>query len=109
VDGDLKHLPDAHRTYLYRIVQEGLTNCARHSQAKNIRVQLKETGGRLAVSIEDDGVGFEQDGVAYGLGLLGITERVRELSGEVSIVSAPGRGTRISVSLPIERDAAATG
>ncbi len=92
VDGDLKHLPDQHRTYLYRIVQEGLTNCARHAQAKNIRVKLQETGGQVAVAIEDDGVGFQrEDGVAYGLGLLGITERVRELCGQVTIDSAPGQ------------------
>lgn len=107
VDGDLKHLPDQHRTYLYRIVQEGLTNCARHAQAKNIHVKLQEADGRLAVAIEDDGVGFnQQDGVAYGLGLLGITERVRELCGQISIESARGKGTRISVVLPLARDAA---
>ncbi len=106
VDGDLKHLPDQHRTYLYRIVQEGLTNCARHAQAKNIRVKLQETGGQVAVAIEDDGVGFRrQDGVAYGLGLLGITERVRELCGQVNIDSAPGKGTRIAVVLPLEKEA----
>jgi signal transduction histidine kinase len=110
VDGDLKHLPDQHRTYLYRIVQEGLTNCARHAHAKNIRVQLREADSQLAVDIEDDGVGFKHpDGVAYGLGLLGITERVRELCGHISIDSAPGKGTRISVTLPLARDAAVTG
>ena len=109
VDGDLKHLPDQHRTYLYRIVQEGLTNCARHAQAKNIRVKLQEAGGQVAVAIEDDGVGFlRQDGVAYGLGLLGITERVRELCGQVTIDSAPGRGTRIAVVLPLEPEAVPT-
>ena len=102
VDGDLKHLSDRQRTYLYRIVQEGLTNCARHAKAKNIRVQLQESGGQLAVAIEDDGVGFKQeDRVAYGLGLLGITERVRELCGKVSINSTPGQGTRIAVVLPL--------
>jgi signal transduction histidine kinase len=102
VDGDLNHLSDRQRTYLYRIVQEGLTNCARHAKAKSIRVQLQEANGRLAVAIEDDGVGFkQQDGVAYGLGLLGITERVRELCGQVSIDSTPGKGTRISVVLPL--------
>jgi signal transduction histidine kinase len=109
VDGDLKHLSDRHRTYLYRIVQEGLTNCARHARANNIRVQLQEANGQLAVAIEDDGVGFtQQDGVAYGLGLLGITERVRELCGHVSINSAPGKGTRIAVVLPLDRDGEAT-
>ncbi len=70
VDGDLRDVPDPHRTYLYRIVQEGLTNCARHAQAKNIHVKLEDSGGKLAVLVEDDGVGFDQHGgVAYGPGL----------------------------------------
>ena len=103
VDGDLRDLPDPHRTYLYRIVQEGLTNCARHAQAKNIRVSLKDSDGQLAVTVEDDGVGFDQDGgVSYGLGLLGITERVRELCGKIAILSEPGKGTRLEVMLPRE-------
>lgn len=102
VDGDLRDVPDPHRTYLYRIVQEGLTNCARHAQAKNIHVKLEDSSGQLAVLVEDDGVGFDQhSGVVYGLGLLGITERVRELSGQLSIQSEPGKGTKISVVLPL--------
>jgi len=105
VDGDLRDVPDPHRTYLYRIVQEGLTNCARHAQAKNISVRLEDSSGTLAVVVEDDGVGFNQEGgVAYGLGLLGITERVRELCGQVSIRSEPGKGTRIAVVLPLKRE-----
>ncbi|HUA21491.1 MAG TPA: sensor histidine kinase [Bryobacteraceae bacterium] len=104
VDGDLKDVPDPHRTYLYRIVQEGLTNCARHAHAKNIKVRLEDANGQIAAIVEDDGVGFEQDGgVPYGLGLLGITERVRELSGNVSIQSEPGKGTRIAVVLPLSQ------
>jgi signal transduction histidine kinase len=103
VAGDLRDLPDPHRTYLYRIVQEGLTNCARHAQAKNIRVSLKDANGQLAVTVEDDGVGFDQHGgVSYGLGLLGITERVRELCGKIAIQSEPGKGTRLEVMLPRE-------
>jgi signal transduction histidine kinase len=105
VDGDLRDVPDPHRTYLYRIVQEGLTNCARHAQAKNIHVKLEDSSGQLAVLVEDDGVGFDQhSGVAYGLGLLGMTERVRELSGQLSIQSEPGKGTRIAVLLPLKRE-----
>jgi len=105
VDGDLRDVPDPHRTYLYRIVQEGLTNCARHAQAKNIHVKLEDSSGQLAVLVEDDGVGFDQHGgVAYGLGLLGMTERVRELCGQLSIQSEPGKGTRISVVLPLKRE-----
>ncbi len=104
VDGDLRDVPDPHRTYLYRIVQEGLTNCARHAQAKNIHVKLEDSSGKLSVLVEDDGVGFDQHrGVAYGLGLLGITERVRELCGQLSIQSEPGKGTRIAVVLPLNR------
>ncbi len=105
VDGDLRDVPDPHRTYLYRIVQEGLTNCARHAQAKNIHVKLEDAGGKLAVLVEDDGVGFDQhSGVRYGLGLLGMTERVRELCGQMSIQSAPGKGTRIAVELPLKQE-----
>lgn len=105
VDGDLRDVPDPHRTYLYRIVQEGLTNCARHAQAQNIHVKLEDSGGQLAVSVEDDGVGFDQQGgVAYGLGLLGMSERVRELCGRLTIESAPGKGTRIAVTLPLQRE-----
>jgi signal transduction histidine kinase len=108
VDGDLRDVPDPHRTYLYRIVQEGLTNCARHAQAKNIHVKLEDSSGQLAVLVEDDGVGFDQhSGVVYGLGLLGMTERVRELSGRLSIQSEPGKGTRISVVLPLKREVSA--
>jgi signal transduction histidine kinase len=105
VDGDLRDVPDPHRTYLYRIVQEGLTNCARHAQAKNIHVKLEDSNGKVAVLVEDDGVGFDQhQGVSYGLGLLGMTERVRELCGQLSIQSEPGKGTRISVVLPLKRE-----
>jgi signal transduction histidine kinase len=105
VDGDLRDVPDPHRTYLYRIVQEGLTNCARHAQAKNIHVKLEDSSGKVSVLVEDDGVGFDQhSGVAYGLGLLGITERVRELCGQLSIQSEPGKGTRIAVVLPLKHE-----
>jgi signal transduction histidine kinase len=105
VDGDLRDVPDPHRTYLYRIVQEGLTNCARHAQAQNMHVKGKDSSGQIAVLVEDDGVGFNHDhGVTYGLGLLGITERVRELCGQLSVESQPGQGTRIAVVLPLNRE-----
>ena len=109
VDGDLKDLSDRHRTYLYRIVQEGLTNCARHAQAKNIRVRLEDANGQVALTVEDDGVGFDAHaGVVYGLGLLGLTERVRELSGQIAIESQPGRGTKLAVILPVTRESRPT-
>lgn len=110
VDGDLNDLSDRHRTYLYRIVQEGLTNCARHAQAKNIRVRLEDSHGRVALTVEDDGVGFDtHTRVVYGLGLLGLTERVRELSGTIAIESQPGKGTKLAVVLPASRETQTTG
>ena len=107
IEGDIKDVPDPHRTYLYRIVQEGLTNCARHAQAKNIRVSLEDANGQLTACVEDDGVGFDQHGgVVQGLGLLGMAERVRELCGNISILSEPGKGTRIAVTLPLNQQTA---
>ena len=110
---DLQDLPDQHRTYLYRIVQEGLTNCARHSQAKNIRIVVEDTADEITIMVADDGVGFRvNERSRAGLGLLGISERVRELGGRFDIDSAPGRGAKLHVALPrttVPADSAAPG
>jgi signal transduction histidine kinase len=67
-------------------------------------VRLEDSNGQVSLMVEDDGVGFDQHGgVVYGLGLLGLTERVRELSGNINIESQPGRGTRLAVVLPVNR------
>lgn len=99
IDGELDGLPETHRTCIYRIVQEALTNCARHAQAKCIRVLIYGRQDRLNLSIQDDGIGFASSG--RGLGLIGIQERVRELDGNVAIVSQPGKGTRVEVEVPV--------
>src|SRR5262249_35963609 len=79
LDGDLATLPDEHRTCIYRIVQESLTNCARHSGARSIRVSVHGDGGTLSLTVEDDGRGFDVDRArGRGLGLLNIEERVQE-------------------------------
>jgi signal transduction histidine kinase len=94
-------LPDAHRTCLYRIVQEGLTNATLHSGARKIRVTLRTGSAWVIGTITDDGRGFETGlGVQKGLGLIGMQERVRELGGTIQIVSSLGRGTRIEIQLP---------
>jgi signal transduction histidine kinase len=89
----------------YRIVQEALTNVARHARADHCRVILRRLSGTVAISIEDNGVGFdpvEADRRAggRGLGLIGMRERASEVLGEFRIDSAPGRGTRVLVQLP---------
>lgn len=103
--------PEIERS-VYRVVQEALTNIARHARARSGRVSVKTDAETLRVAIEDDGVGFdaadvERPGRRRGLGLLGMRERVSQLRGRIAIESAPGRGTRIDVELPrVDRPAA---
>jgi signal transduction histidine kinase len=101
VRGDLTALPDQSRTCAYRVVQEALTNCARHARATRVDVTVACEGGRLDVAVVDDGAGFDPARRASGLGLVGIEERARELHGTASIRSAPGRGTEVRISLPV--------
>ena len=100
-EGQLERLPDRHRTYIYRILQESLTNCAKHAQASRIEVSLNGDTGAVQLNIRDDGVGFDPARSAHaGLGLIGIEERVRELGGSFRIESAPGKGTSLTVTVP---------
>ena len=90
----------------YRIIQEALTNAARHAGARACSVTLQRSGGTLGIVVEDDGAGFdaasvEGAGARAGLGLVGIRERAAELHGTVRIESAPGEGTRLRVELPL--------
>jgi signal transduction histidine kinase len=105
--GRLDNIPEEHRTCLYRLVQESLTNCMRHSAAKSVNIDLQETERVLELQVKDDGVGFDPARARHGLGLLGIQERVRELGGQLSIDSAPGRGASLRVKLPLPRTVAA--
>lgn len=90
---------------VYRIVQEALTNVAKHAQATACRIYLQRLPNTLLITIEDDGTGFdaeavERAGARRGLGLIGIRERVVQLQGTVRLESAPGKGTRLTVELP---------
>jgi signal transduction histidine kinase len=101
MDGDFDTLPDKHRTCVYRIVQEAMTNCVRHAQAKAIHIGVMTEGDRLRVSISDDGVGLDPAHRRKGLGLRGIDERVKELRGTMRISREPGGGTSLVVHLPL--------
>ena len=93
-------------TAIFRIVQEALTNVARHARAGRVRIALHETGGDIVVEIADDGRGItepERSGPA-SLGLLGIRERAHLLGGEVTISGVPGRGTTVTARVPLGRD-----
>lgn len=101
-----ERLPGATESAIYRVVQEALTNIARHSGATHASLVLERRDGQLVLVVEDDGRGFdaERDSrstAAPGLGLLGVRERVALLGGTVSVESEPGSGTSLFVRLPI--------
>jgi PAS domain S-box-containing protein len=87
---------------VYRVVQESLTNIARHSGARTVTIRLAEEGESLILRIEDTGVGFVVPAKAWtgSLGLAGMRERVRAFAGQLVIDSFPGRGTTIVVTIP---------
>jgi PAS domain S-box-containing protein len=87
---------------VYRIVQECLTNAARHSGSPRVRVALVQVNGRLRVTVEDWGCGFDPEQVSgEHFGVRGIRERARLLGGAAEIDAAPGKGARVTVELPI--------
>lgn len=92
-------LPDDYKTCIYRVVQEALHNCSRHSNATTVRVRVQHKAGMLVLCIQDDGRGFDVS-QSKGLGLLGIEERVTQLAGTFHIHSGPGIGTILTVELP---------
>jgi len=96
-------LPDEYKTCIYRVVQEALRNCARHSRAATVRIRVEQEGDRLLLTIQDDGQGFDVRHTK-GLGLLGIQERVTRLHGTCRVSSQPGHGTTLSVELPFTQD-----
>jgi len=93
-------LSDDYKTCIYRVVQEALHNCARHAQARSVKVVVKQEPHKLLLSVEDDGRGFDARRVR-GLGLVGMAERVNHLGGAFEIKSLPGAGTKVAVQLPI--------
>ncbi len=93
-------LPEEHKTCVYRIVQEALNNCSKHAYAKHVQVTIRQKPGRLSLTIQDDGKGFDPVR-ARGLGLVGMTERVSQLNGILKVDSVAGRGTSLCVDLPL--------
>jgi signal transduction histidine kinase len=93
-------LPEEHKTCVYRIVQEALHNCVQHAGARNVTILVRQEEQRLRLSITDDGAGFNPQ-QAWGLGLLGMQERVSHLGGAFQVESAPGHGTVLSIELPL--------
>jgi signal transduction histidine kinase len=98
-----ERLPAEVETTVYRIVQEALTNVARHADAERISILVTRKKDSVVAVIEDDGSGFDSDGVGEdSLGLAGIRERVALLGGRLRLETAPGKGTTLAAEVPLQ-------
>lgn len=102
--GRLDMLSDQHRTCIYRVVQEALTNCVRHARATAIQVAVRAREDAIELTVSDDGVGLDPRRRAAGFGLRGIEERARELGGSINLSSSAGHGATLSITLPLSRE-----
>jgi signal transduction histidine kinase len=105
-EGVADQLPDPARTCAYRVIQEALHNCEKHSAATKVRVLVRQLPDCLLAEVEDNGRGFACDSLGMparntGLGLLGIRERAAIAGGTLVIDSEPGRGTRVTLRIPL--------
>lgn len=103
--GELGDLSEALTLTLYRVVQEGLNNIAKHARARHVTLQVRRVTSptdAVTVRIADDGVGFDPAAPTHGLGLLGMRERIAALSGRLEANSPPGGGFELVVRLPVE-------
>jgi PAS domain S-box-containing protein len=104
-DGAPRRLASDVETTAYRIVQECLSNAARHAEASRVEVELTQRNGSLAVRIADDGNGFDPATESAGYGLRGMRERVDLLDGSLTVESERSRGTEVTAALPLNRSA----
>ncbi|NOX55881.1 MAG: sensor histidine kinase, partial [Planctomycetes bacterium] len=106
VHGPRRRLPSPIDIAVYRIVQEGITNIVKHAGAKRATIRIVYNTDRVALTIEDDGKGFDTSKPHHShgaLGLLGMQERVTLLGGSFRVESRPGNGTRVLVEVPVPR------
>lgn len=97
----LPSLLKVHEVTLYRFVQEGLANTAKHGKAKAVWINLTVYKNEINISIEDDGLGFDLKSLSPGLGIKGMQDRFLMLKGSFEIDTKPGKGTKIFGSLPL--------
>jgi len=102
-EGDVENLEEEISINVFRIIQEGLTNIARHAGATEARIRIERAadGGELKINIADDGVGIRDGGHHAGMGLLGMRERVEAMGGQFELHSREGEGTTILILIPL--------
>jgi two-component system, NarL family, sensor histidine kinase UhpB len=108
VTGEFADLGETLKLTAYRVIQESLSNIAKHAGARQVRLQLDRarsgsTGAELiSITVADDGAGANPDAQTRGLGLIGMRERVAALGGRLEITSAPGRGFELKAQIPVD-------
>lgn len=101
---DEENLSQTLKLSLYRIIQEQFNNIIKHSHAKKVCLNLEQIGSHINVMLKDNGVGFNTNAKSKGIGLLNIDSRVTVLKGTMNIISAPGKGCTLEISIPFEQD-----
>jgi len=105
-EGEIRPLPEIIEENILRIGQEAITNAVKHSGASQLQLRLAFRGEYVSLTVQDNGNGFTPETCAGPneghFGLLGMSERVKRLSGKISILSAPGKGTTIRVEIPVK-------
>jgi signal transduction histidine kinase len=104
-----KRLDENARVLLFRNVRELLVNVVKHAKASKVRVHLTEVDDEVKIAVEDDGIGFDpgaihdQKGKSSGFGLFSIQERMTDLGGTFAVQSAPGKGCRVTLTVPVDK------
>lgn len=102
IQDDLQLTPPAD-VVLYRAVMEALTNVSKHAKATRVRVDVQRIASTVVATIEDNGIGFDSQTIPaahVGMGMIGTRERIAALGGSYSVVSKPGKGTSVTMTLP---------
>lgn len=97
------HMDKSHATAAFRIMQEAMTNVARHSKATRVTVEVRKEESALILKIEDNGIGINEEKIndPFSFGLLGMQERTLYLGGNLKISGAPNKGTRVLATIPL--------
>ncbi len=99
--GERSGTPTGTDIALLRTAQEALANVGKHADATTVRIELGHKNGLMALTVTDDGQGFDPATVRGGYGLLGIRSRATTLGGTCTVRSTPGQGTTVRVELPM--------
>ena len=101
VSGELGDLGEVATLTVYRVIQEGLNNIAKHACAGQVTLRVERAADIISITIADDGVGTDPNAGTHGLGLIGMQERLAALDGRMEIISAPGEGFELRARIPV--------